>query len=174
MSARIELCLFDFLEDSTVSEDALKIFFYKITENIKPININRRFEVEYYPKHLFALHLIVVNPNSGAQLKVRCFTEMVRLHNRLLSIRETIKEINNEVVKFENSPPEIKPLVKGEVRTNSSATWRAYRAEANRIKLMKVCVQNFNQAFSDITASLIICENKLPNTPEAQLLKLLR
>lgn len=174
MSAKIELCFFDLLSDSAITEDTLRIAFKNIVNSINPISINRRYEIEYYSQHSYCLSLILSNPNASDKLKAKCFIEMINLHRRLTSILQLIRDLEAEVIQFEKNPPIRKVLRKGKSLATGTPDWRANQRTIHIMKLKKACVINFQKEFSDSTVLLNICENRLPDTADAQVAKLLR
>lgn len=197
MGVKVELSFFDLLS-KLESEESLKLALDEITNKIKPININHRFEVDFFSSHLFAIHLIFRNPNAGEALKIRCFKSLVDLNSRLRSIHQQIGELEMEVLRFEveentrkekeaeeekrvleahqkKHPLGIRKRVKRPITTQTQIDMvRAYRSKAGRMHLIKVCVHNYKQALSAAESCLNMCEFYLPNNPEAELLKLLR
>lgn len=203
MGVKVELSFFDLLS-KLESEESLKLALDEITNKIKPININHRFEVDFFSSHLFAIHLIFRNPNAGEALKIRCFKSLVDLNSRLRSIHQQIGELEMEVLRFEVEEntrkekeaeeekrvleahqkkhplfggiiPPTQKRVKRPIKTQTQIDMvRAYRSKAGRMHLMKVCVHNYKQALSAAESCLNMCAFYLPNTPEAELLKLLR
>jgi hypothetical protein len=169
MSAKIELCFYNLLSKSSTTEEVLLEALRDIIEQITPIRINQRFEIDYFSSHMFAVHLIIKNPNAGDKLKVRCFRTMVDLHNRLRSIRAHIDEIEKQVLVFEKEN-EGKNFLKGQ----KIDVVRAYRTKTGKVMLQKTCVRNYHQALINYEKCLKVCESHLPNNADGELLKLLR